>query len=27
VWRGQAQKSGTSVGVWVDYKGNVGEQR
>ena len=27
VWRGQAQKSGTSVAVWVDYKGNVGEQR
>ena len=27
VWRGQAQKSGTSVDVWVDYKGNVGEQR
>ena len=27
VWRGQAQKAGTSVHVWVDYKGNVGEQR
>jgi len=27
VWRGRAQKAGTSVQVWVDYKGNVGEQR
>ena len=27
VWRGQAQKGGSSVNVWVDYKGNVGEQR
>lgn len=27
VWRGQAQKSGASVHVWVDYKGNVGEQQ
>ena len=27
VWRGQAQKTGMSVQVWVDYKGNVGEQR
>ena len=27
VWRGQAQKGGAPVQVWVDYKGNVGEQR
>jgi len=24
VWRAQAQKSGTSVQAWLDYKGNVG---
>jgi len=24
VWRGQAEKSGTSTAVWLDYKGNVG---
>jgi hypothetical protein len=24
VWRGQADKDGTNVGVWLDYKGNVG---
>jgi len=27
VWHGQAQKAGASARVWVDYKGNVGEQR
>lgn len=26
VWRGQGMKSGASVGVWLDYKGNVGQQ-
>lgn len=25
VWRGQAQKNGQKVGVWLDYKGNVGQ--
>jgi len=25
VWRGQAQKNGSQVGVWVDYKGAVGQ--
>jgi hypothetical protein len=24
VWRGNAQKDGTSTMVWLDYKGNVG---
>lgn len=24
VWRGQAMKNGQPVGVWLDYKGNVG---
>jgi hypothetical protein len=24
VWHGHAQKDGTSTGVWLDYKGNVG---
>jgi len=24
VWRAQAQKNGTSVQAWLDYKGNVG---
>jgi hypothetical protein len=24
VWRGQADKDGTNVAVWLDYKGNVG---
>jgi hypothetical protein len=24
VWRGRADKDGTSTNVWVDYKGNVG---
>ena len=26
VWRGTAMKSGQSVQVWLDYKGNVGQQ-
>lgn len=26
VWRGKGQKDGESVDVWVDYKGNVGQQ-
>lgn len=26
VWRGKATKSGQQVSVWVDYKGNVGQQ-
>jgi hypothetical protein len=26
VWRGKATKDGTSVEVWVDYKGNVGQR-
>jgi hypothetical protein len=26
VWRGHATKSGASVAVWLDYKGNVGQQ-
>jgi hypothetical protein len=25
VWRGTAQKGGTSTMVWLDYKGNTGE--
>jgi len=25
VWRGRAQKGGNQVGVWVDYKGAVGQ--
>ena len=24
VWHGQADKSGTNMAVWLDYKGNVG---
>jgi hypothetical protein len=24
VWRGNADKDGTNVAVWLDYKGNVG---
>lgn len=24
IWRGQADRNGTSTAVWVDYKGNVG---
>jgi hypothetical protein len=27
VWRGKAQKAGTTTNVWLDYKGNVGETR
>jgi hypothetical protein len=26
IWRGKAQKDGQSTGVWLDYKGNVGQQ-
>lgn len=26
VWRGRATKDGRQVGVWLDYKGNVGQQ-
>lgn len=26
VWRGTAQKDGQPVNVWLDYKGNVGQQ-
>lgn len=26
VWRGTATKGGSNVGVWVDYKGNIGQQ-
>ena len=26
VWRGHGTKNGASVGVWLDYKGNVGQQ-
>ena len=26
VWRGTAMKDGQSVQVWLDYKGNVGQQ-
>jgi protein CpxP len=25
VWRGNAQKGGSTTAVWLDYKGNVGE--
>jgi hypothetical protein len=25
VWRGTATKDGRSVGVWLDYKGNIGQ--
>jgi hypothetical protein len=24
IWRGRAQKGGSSASVWLDYKGNVG---
>ena len=24
VWRGKAQKNGTTTTVWLDYKGNIG---
>lgn len=26
IWRGHATKNGAGVGVWLDYKGNVGQQ-
>ena len=26
VWRGTATKDGQQVGVWLDYKGNIGQQ-
>jgi len=26
IWRGKAMKGGQQVSVWVDYKGNVGQQ-
>ena len=26
VWRGTAMMQGSSVGVWLDYKGNVGQK-
>ena len=26
VWRGTATKDGAKVGVWLDYKGNIGQQ-
>ena len=26
VWRGEAMKAGTKSGVWLDYKGNIGQQ-
>ncbi len=26
IWRGHGTKDGSSVGVWLDYKGNVGQQ-
>ena len=26
VWRGQAEKDGKTMSVWLDYKGNIGEQ-
>lgn len=26
VWRGNAMKDGAKVGVWLDYKGNIGQQ-
>lgn len=25
VWRGNATKDGAKVGVWLDYKGNIGQ--
>ncbi len=25
VWRGHGQKGGSATGVWLDYKGNVGQ--
>ena len=26
IWRGQGEKNGAKVGVWLDYKGNIGQQ-
>jgi hypothetical protein len=26
VWRGMGKKDGQQVSVWLDYKGNVGQQ-
>lgn len=26
IWRGNAMKNGTNMGVWLDYKGNIGQQ-
>jgi protein CpxP len=26
IWRGTGMKDGSSAGVWLDYKGNVGQQ-
>lgn len=26
VWRGEAMKAGAKSGVWLDYKGNIGQQ-
>ncbi len=26
VWRGTGMKGNASVGVWLDYKGNIGQQ-
>lgn len=26
IWRGRGTKNGASVGVWLDYKGNIGQQ-
>ena len=26
IWRGSAKKDGSNVGVWLDYKGNMGQQ-
>ncbi len=26
IWRGTAMKDGANVGVWLDYKGNIGQQ-
>ena len=26
IWHGHGMKNGASVGVWLDYKGNVGQQ-
>ena len=27
IWRGRAQKGGSTTQVWLDYKGNVGENK